>query len=316
MSSSTKEPFEREFTFVVNPAAGKGSSRDAILSLERLLPAFGHKYTLVRTEGTGHATEIARNASTSCVVAVGGDGTINEVCNGLVGTDKNLGVVPTGSGNDFVKSVRISKDLGRALDVLRSGELRRIDTGRLACGRLSGGSMVYAPARQFINGVGIGFDGQVAWRVANSKFFRGTMAYFAAVFETLGAYNAPEFQVSIDGTGFSGRKLLIATGNGKCAGGGFYLTPEAVVDDGYLDVCMIDIIPVIRILPLIPAVMSGKRVSNKAVAYMRAKSIRVESLENFWVHADGEVVGQGVEGVEMEVVPNSITLIGPSPNVK
>jgi diacylglycerol kinase (ATP) len=307
----------REFTFVVNPAAGRGSTLNAIVAIRQLLPSFGHKVLVTRTEGPGHATEIARCASTEFVVAVGGDGTINEVVNGLVGTDKALGIIPTGSGNDFIKSVRIPKDFRRALQLLHEGSERPVDAGTVSCGKARDGSTEYAPARYFLNGVGIGFDGQVAWRMSQNRMFRGTMAYFVAVLQTLKSYRSPEFHMQIDGQPQAGRKLLVAAGNGACAGGGFYLTPEAKVDDGRLDLCMIEDIRIPRILPLIPAVMSGKPVKRSFVRYARASTICVESAETFWVHADGEVVGPGVEGVKLAVVPGAVRLLAPdTSNVK
>jgi diacylglycerol kinase (ATP) len=302
----------RDYTFVLNPTAGKGSARKAIHSLEHILSSRTESVTLRYTERPGHATEIAREATTSCVVAVGGDGTINEVVNGLIGTGKTLGAIPTGSGNDFVKSVGIPKNLNAALGIVMSGSERLLDAGKVSCGKMIDGSILHAPERYFLNGVGIGFDGHVAWRVSKTKYLRGTLAYFAAVLRTLGEYDAPEFRICVDGRNFTGRKLLIATGNGKCAGGGFYLTPDAVVDDGTLDFCMIDDVPVIRILPLIPVVMSGKSSNNKAVSYGRMRNLSAESGTKFSVHADGEVIGYNVNEVRIEVVPGAIKMLCPS----
>jgi diacylglycerol kinase (ATP) len=300
-----------EFTFVMNPMAAKGAAKKIDTIVERLLPGFGSTYEIVRTERPGHATEIAREAQSRVVVAVGGDGTINEVVNGLVATGKVLGIIPAGSGNDFIKSAGIPKDILKSIGILRSAKARQIDLGTVACGTQQAGSMNYAPKRYFVNGVGIGFDGQVAWRVSQSKHLRGTLAYFVAVLKTLNNYDSPEFSIALDDVVSKGRKLLLATGNGKCAGGGFYLTPEAAIDDGWLDTCAIEDVPVRRILRLIPAVMSGKPLSHPAVSYARAKKIRVESPQKFYVHADGEVVGHNVSGVVMEVVPRGVDLLAP-----
>lgn len=302
----------RDYTFVLNPVAGKGAARKAIHSLERLLEPLHQNVTLRYTERVGHATEIAREASTSCVVAVGGDGTINEVVNGLIGSGKTLAAIPTGSGNDFVKSVGIPKNLAAALNIVLNGIERKVDAGKVSCGRLTDGSIVYAPERYFLNGVGIGFDGHVAWRVSKTKHLRGTLAYFAAVIRTLGEYRAPKFRISIDDRIITGKKLMIATGNGRCAGGGFYLTPEAIVDDGILDFCMIDDVPVVGILPLIPVVMRGKAARNKAVTYGRMRNLSAESQTPFSVHADGEVVGFNVNGVKIDVAPGSLRMLCPS----
>lgn len=295
----------------MNPMAGKGAARKIDRLVERLLPDLGATYDIVSTERPGHAIEIARDAKSRYVVAVGGDGTVNEVANGLVGTDKVLGIIPAGSGNDFIKSVGISKKTTDCIEILKARRIRRVDLGRVSCGNLESGSIRYLPGRYFINGVGIGFDGQVAWRVSQSRYLRGTLAYFVAVLKTLNNYDSPEFTIVLDGAVTNGRKLLVATGNGKCAGGGFYLTPEAAVDDGWLDTCAIEDVPVRKILRLIPAVMSGKPLKHPAVAYSRAKNIRVESIRHFYVHADGEVVGHNVCGAALELFPGALQLLAP-----
>ena len=305
------EPSVSDFTFIMNPMAGKGAARKVLAELERLLPGLGLGYEAVYTLRPGHATEIARTCSSPHVIAVGGDGTINEAVNGIMGSGKVLGIIPTGSGNDLIKSLGIPRKLQAALDVLRSGNVRRIDAGRVACGNLSTGSMQYAPGRYFINGVGIGFDASVARRVSEIGYLRGTLLYLVAVLQTLGHYKAPFLRVSVDGSTTVGKKLLIAIGNGKCAGGGFYLTPDAVVDDGALDVCAIQDLPVLKILRLIPSVMSGKRVEDPGVSYSRTTSITVESAERLTVHADGEVIGRDVFGVKVEVVAGSMLIIAP-----
>jgi len=135
--------------------------------------------------------------------------------------------------------------------------------------------------------------------------------YLVAVLQTLTSYKPPFFRISVDGSTTVGKRLLVAVGNGRCAGGGFYLTPEASVDDGKLDVCSIQDVPVAKILRLIPAVMRGKRVEDMAVSYSRIAGIEVESAERFNVHADGEVVGRQVLGVKLEVAAGVLNIIGP-----
>jgi diacylglycerol kinase (ATP) len=295
----------------MNPMAGKGTARKTLTELERLLPGLGFTYETTYTSRAGHATEIARTSSSAHVVAVGGDGTINEVANGIIGSGKVLGIIPTGSGNDFIKSMAIPRKLRACLEILKARNVRRIDAGRVACATVVNGSTQYAPGRFFVNGVGIGFDASVARRVSEISYLRGTLLYLVAVLQTLGRYKPPSFRISVDGNTTVGKRLLVAIGNGRCAGGGFYLTPDAIVDDGKLDVCAIQDVPVMKILRLIPAVMSGRRVEDPAVSYSRMANIEVVSTERFNVHADGEVVGREVSGVKLEVAPSSLNVIGP-----
>lgn len=299
-----------EYTFILNPMAGKGAARKADDLLEVLLRNSGLKFRAWHTEAPGHATQLARQATTSHVVAVGGDGTINEVVNGLAGTDKIMGIIPTGSGNDFIKSVGIPRSMKKALDVLKAGHVRTIDVGRVQTGQRTNGSIKYAPARLFANGVGIGFDAAVARRVSEIKGLRGTALYLLAVLQTLGRYRSPELTVRTDDETWSDRELLIAVGNGPCAGGGFYLTPEAKVDDGILDVTVIQDVPIVKVLRLIPGVMAGKPVHNACVRYKKVKELEVSSSEVFSVHADGEIVGRDVHGVRLEIVVGALKVIG------
>ena len=300
-----------DFTFILNPVAGKGAARKTLAELERQLPELGFTYEVVYTVRPGHATEIARTCSSTYVVAVGGDGTINETANGLMGSGKILGIIPTGSGNDFIKSLGIPRKLQDSVEILQARNVRRIDAGLVACGITKNGSTAYAPGRFFVNGVGIGFDASVARRVSEINHLRGTLLYLVAVLQTLGHYRSPFFRISVDGNTTVGKKLLVAVGNGKCAGGGFYLTPDALVDDGKLDVCAIQDVPVAKILRLMPAVMAGKRVEDEAVSYSRTTGIAVESTERFSVHADGEVIGREVQGVNIEIAAGSLLIIGP-----
>lgn len=300
-----------DYTFVLNPEAGKGAGRKAGERLEKLLSRFSRPYELVRTEKPGHATEIARVCGSHVVVAVGGDGTINEVANALAGTGRAIGIVPTGSGNDFIKSVGVPRQMEAALELIQARRERVIDAGIVQTGALQNGSMEYAPARYFVNGVGVGFDASVARRVREIRFLRGTPLYLLAVVQTLGKYHSPEFTCRTDSTQWSARKFLIASGNGRCAGGGFYLTPEAIVDDGLLDVCVIDDVSVLKILRLVPQVFAGKRVDDSQVNYQRTKELEVNSKESFNVHADGEIVGREVHGVRVKMVPGALRIVGP-----
>jgi diacylglycerol kinase (ATP) len=299
-----------EYFFIVNPAAGQGSGRKAAEVLSELLRRHTVVHKMAFTQRPGHARELAQSAEGRFVVAVGGDGTINEVSNALQNTDRVLGVIPTGSGNDFIKSAGIPRRIEDALDLILRGRIRRIDAGRVCVGVSGNGSIQYAPARIFVNGVGVGFDAAVAYRTTQIRYLRGTALYLLAVLQTLGKFRPPYFTVRVDGSSWSGRHLLVATGNGKCAGGGFYLTPAAEVDDGFLDVCAIEDVSVIKVLRLIPSVMQRKQIQDRQVKYMRGKVIELSSSDHFAVHADGEIIGREVQAVKLEVLPEAMQIFG------
>lgn len=281
---------------IVNPAAGKGRTRKLLPAIREGLRQRGIVFQLLETEGKGHATELAAGAKGSVVIAVGGDGTVNEVVNGIAGTGKILGILPTGSANDLLKAIRIPADLSAALDVLVRGTTQPLDLPEVVVDGQDDRTVV---RRLFLNGVGVGFDAQVAATADGIRYLSGLPLYVAAVLKTLGRYKAPDFRITIDGNRSSGRKLLVAVGNGPCAGGGFFLTPEAKPDDGLLDVCAIDMRSILGILRLMPAVMSGKHLHLDSVLYRKCKSLALESETPFAVHADGEIVASGARRVEV-----------------
>ena len=194
-----------EYTFIMNPMAGKGSGRRADQELEGRLKSSGLSYRIMYTEGAGHATHLARRSKTRVVVAVGGDGTINEVVNGLAGSGRVMGIIPTGSGNDLIKSLGIPHSMEKALGVLKAGQIRTMDVGKVQTGSLENGSIQYAPWRLFANGVGIGFDAAVARKVSEITYLRGTLLYLAAVLQILGRYRSPVFTARLDGETWSGQ---------------------------------------------------------------------------------------------------------------
>lgn len=295
------------YTFIVNPTAGKGAAARLLDPLRTALEGRGTDYDLVITSRPGHATTAARLSKAHIVVAVGGDGTLNEVANGLTGPGKTMGILPAGSGNDFIKSVGIPSKFASALEVLFQGVRRPVDLGTVVCGALSGNS----PPRYFVNGVGIGFDAAVAARTREITYLGGNALYIMAVFQTLGRYVPPHFTFSMNGTVQQSRNLLIAIGNGPCAGGGFYLTPDARVDDGLLDICMVREKSILQILSLMPKVMKGKHQNVSGVSFHREKSISVSAQEPFFVHADGEIVGASVTRVDVGILPGQLSVIAP-----
>ncbi len=311
LNTATREPTVNDFTFVLNPAAGKGTGAKLLGILEKILHRRGVRHSIVLTEQPGDGTRLARKADSDIVVAVGGDGTINEVANGIFGTGKILGVVPAGSGNDFIKSASIPQDPAAAIELVLSGKPATIDVGTVLC------STDPLPAllpddlegRCFVNGVGIGFDAAVAVRTRQIRYLTGIPLYLLAVFQTLGRYKSPLFELKIDSRTEARKHLLVAVGNGRSAGGGFFLTPDAILDDGLLDVCLIDDVSVPTILKLLPRVLWGGHRNAKQVNFKRCKSIDIFSADRFYVHADGEIVGDRVRYVRIGIKEKAIPVI-------
>jgi len=298
-----------EFTCILNPCAGRGAAAKLFAPLQRLLNEQKVQHEFVMTTRQGEASDIARQATGPYVVAVGGDGTVNEVANGLIGSEKVLGVIPAGSGNDFVKMTGVTTKLHQALEKLLNRKTKRFDAGTVECSTTGAEGDVSASKRFFVNGVGIGFDAAVAARTQEMKHLRGTLLYIVAVLQTLGKYKSPNYTIRTDAGETTSKNLLIAIGNGTCAGGGFYLTPRAKIDDGLLDFCTIREIGIGRILQLMPLAMRGKHLSAKEVIYLSSKQIDVSADSGFFVHADGEIVGRNVRSVKVNVVSSALSVV-------
>lgn len=299
-----------QFTFIVNPQAGKGDARKVFAAIQRELRHRSADYRTVMTERPGHATEAAREADSPVIVGVGGDGTLNEIANGMAGSGRSLGIIPAGSGNDFIKSVGVPRRPVDALQILFTGEPRAVDVGTVFCTADKEGGGNSSP-RLFVNGVGIGFDAAVAARTREIPLLGGTALYLVAVLQTLGRYTAPVFSMHGEHAQRNAPALLIAVGNGVCAGGGFYLTPDARVDDGLLDICAVDDKNVLEILRLMPRVMRGKHHNVPGVKFFRDRSFVITADTLFYVHADGEIVGANVRRVEIGLRASSLNIIVP-----
>lgn len=250
------------------------------------------------TEGPGHATGLAvaaARAGFGQVAAMGGDGTLHEVINGLAETDPQpvLGVIPAGTGNDFARSLGIPLDPLQAAGVVTHGCERCIDLGRVN-------------GRYFVNVGGVGFDAEVAAMV-NRGPHRGGGAwpYVVSLFRVLATYRNAMVRIRLDGEqSFKEKILLVAVGNARSYGGGMKVVPHALVDDGLLDVCIGGDLNPVQTLGLLPKVFAGTHLGHPMVRSLRARKIEVESEQSLSVHADGETVG--VTPAVFEVVPGRL----------
>ncbi|MFQ5798338.1 MAG: diacylglycerol/lipid kinase family protein, partial [Bacteroidota bacterium] len=225
--------------FIVNPEAGRGKGRGVLRKLESIPKKERLLYTLHVTAGPTSTIENARHASkdSDVVVAVGGDGTVNQVANGLVGSEALLGIIPIGSGNDFANMFRLPSHVETAISILKNRKVVAIDVGRV--GYITD-RLRTLQERYFVNAVGIGFDAAVAYETTRVRALKGRPLYLFGLLKTLTTYKPSAFKVSWENITLNNTHLLVAVGNGVCVGGGFYLTPYAKLDDGKLDVCVVD----------------------------------------------------------------------------
>lgn len=298
---------------IYNPAANKGNAGKILTRVEHILHASGFEYDLTLTGGPGDALAFARQATAEhrpLVVAAGGDGTVNEVINGLMEANPNgndrpvLAVLPVGRGNDFAFGVGIPGELEDAVKTLLQGRERIIDIGRV-----TGGD--YPQGRYFGNGIGLGFDAVVGFEAARMKWIQGAASYLAAVVKTIFLYaRAPVYEVAIDGETIQQPFLMISIMNGRRMGGMFLMAPQSDNSDGAFDICLAGQVAQIRILPLAVKFIGGKQEGHPAIRMTRARQIAIRAVEGtIPAHADGETICEKGKTLIIDLFPASLKVI-------
>ena len=302
-----------KFVFVVNPKAGGVAAARRRRRLLLATRSFQLDVEIRMTERPRHALELARAAAEAghAIVAVGGDGTAHEVASGIIesGVRAPFAVLPLGTGNDFAKMLDLPGSPDAFARTLAAANVQPIDYGVIEWDGPAGHGRGY-----FINIGGTGFDAKVAAAAPRFKYLSGTPRYIAAVLRTLAGWRAPAATVALEREGrsvytFEGPLFLALAGNGMCSGGGFYLTPDASVVDGILDVCVIRDASIPRILTLIPRALSGKHVGEPEVAIHKTGRVSVHSEAPLPVQADGEILALEATEVVIEVVPGGLDML-------
>lgn len=297
-------------TVILNPIAGRGAGSRLMAEIAATLRQDGLDFELATTERPHHATELAREAvglGREVVIAVGGDGTVHEVLNGLLQTSASpdgvaLGVLPIGTGNDFAYGAGLPLDWRQAAQVVARRQNRVLDVGRV---QADDGASLY-----FGNGVGIGFDAIVNIESRKIQRLRGFLVYLVAVFKTLAVYYAaPHTTVRVDEQELAQPSLMISVMNGRRIGGGFYTTPGARMDDGRLDVCIAEKVSRLRMVGFVPQFMRGSHVGDRKITMAGGQRISVVSEMPWASHVDGEIYGVGARCFEIELLPRRLRLL-------
>lgn len=292
------------FKVIFNPFAGKGQAFKSIREVEQLFHDYQLDYELLITDSPRQAIQYAQmavNSGYKNIIAAGGDGTINEVVNGIMQSEKpnevKLGFLALGGGNDFVKNFHYPKLLKDQVRKLKNPVLKKVDIGTM--GR-----------HYFINTLGIGFDAQVARSYANNLILNGSAGYYKAVIKELVRLQPYHVNIKFDDKTISGKKLLISIANGKWCGGKFQLTPNAKIDDGSFDVCIIDYLNRFRIMQLLPKASDGSHIEHPKVHIYRTSSITISSEQPLPVYFDGELPQlENSRKLEINLLPSKINLI-------
>jgi YegS/Rv2252/BmrU family lipid kinase len=298
---------------IFNPIANQGSAEKILPKVKELFELFKYDYDLTLTEYPGHALEIAKQeaqAGRMIIIAAGGDGTMNEVINGLMRADTNgqkrpvLGVLPVGRGNDFSFGIDISTELEKNIRTIVEGNLRKIDIGIITGGDFPEG-------RYFGNGVGLGFDTVVGFEAAKIKWARGTASYIFGLIRTIFLYHtSPTYEIILDNETILQPCLLVSIMNGKRMGGTVHMAPDGDPGDGVFNLCLASQVPQIKILPLAAKFISGTQEGHPAIRMLQSTKVHVRAVNgSIPAHADGETIC--VEGKELtiELFPQALEVI-------
>ncbi len=288
---------------ILNPAAGRGAGRKAKDPVARAFRAQGWSVDIVDTEGPGHGAELAARAArdgVAHVVAVGGDGTVHDVANGLVaaGAAAVLGVVPLGTGNDFAKLVGVYRHTPeRAVARLVTASPRRFDVGR-------------ALGEYFVNSMGFGFGPAVVRTRNGMPGLKGFLSYLVPVLRTFLTFRPPLFELRSAEFGERGYMMMVEVCNGTTAGGEYKFAPDADPADGRLDVCLIRKVSLPQFLTAIPRVMRGTHVTMKEVALFRTRELTIRSPDApLLLHLDGELRDPGLHECAVRVEPGRLKVL-------
>lgn len=300
------------YLIILNPIAGKGTALKSLPRINELLSQYKLNFEITQTEYPGHAVTIARKAAEDgydFVIAAGGDGTANEVLNGLMlnkaadGFLPVMGIIPVGRGNDFAYGANIPADVEEACALLASQPRKWIDIGHVSGGDQPEG--IY-----FGNGVGVGFDAVVGFIAAKMKL-TGMLSYLVAALKTIFVYfKPPTVEVKFADKSLVVPALMVSVMNGRRMGGGFMMAPSASTTDGLLNLCIVREVPQFSMFGLIGKFMKGTHEADAAVTTDKTDRLTITAQKGTLpVHADGNTVSEECKEITIQLLPRSLEII-------
>jgi YegS/Rv2252/BmrU family lipid kinase len=278
---------------IVNPASGRPDGGRGWRAVHQTLLQAGVSLDVVHTQRPGHGETLARQAlhdGLRHIVAVGGDGSVNEIVQGILTAglpdtrEVTLAVAPQGTGNDWARSLGITRDPPRIAAVLAAGRTMLHDVGFIDFPE-GGGTR-----RWFINVAGAGYDAWVSERVPRPV--PSAFTYLRVALNGLASYRSPEFRITTGNETIAGRLLLAFVANARFCGNRMPVAPTASMDDGMLDVLAVQELSLLQVLPKLVKLYRGRILGDRAVRHLRASTVRIETSPSVAVQADGQIVGR------------------------
>lgn len=283
------------YHIIVNPQGGKGKSLKALKVVEARLTEKNIPYVVHDTEYVGHATEIARELSATPdtkILMMGGDGSFNEILNGIDNFENvTLGIIPCGTGNDFVRASGHPSKTDEALDVILKNNPQYIDYFEMG-------------ERRCLNVLGAGMDVDVLIKYDEMKTLRGKVKYYVALFYTLAHTKWHKLRLTINEQTMDKSVFMVGIGNGTCIGGGMPICPNAKVDDGLMNIVIVNEMKKSHIPIALPKFLSGKHIYQPFTEEFTAKEVRIEVLDDSKFEADGEIFD--AKDITVKVVSNTL----------
>ncbi len=295
-------------TIIINPYANRWKCGRQVDMIDKCMQKSGLNYHMHLTKEKGHAIKLAYDAAApgeQTIIAAGGDGTLNEVVNGILkhnilgnASNCSIGIIPLGTANDLATQLRIPSDIERAIEVIFSGFTRSIDVGKVN-------------GHYFINNSAIGLETEVTLANERMTTIQGPLRYLLAAILTI--LKRPSWQATLDwnNSEYSGSLTLVSVGNSNRTGGMFYMTPNAIIDDGRLDFIYAPALSRTDMFRLLPQTLKGTHISNDAIHEHRTSHLKIHCDPATTIQADGEIFSTATTDITYSVVSNALQILVP-----
>ncbi len=296
ISSST---YHKRIRFIINPISGIGKRNKIPSLIERTMQPFDIEFDIKYTEAAGHAVDLAREAADlgyDAVVAIGGDGSINEVARGVIGSETAVGIIPAGSGNGLAHFLKIPFNKEKALKKIARMKTTLIDTATI------NGTL-------FVSVAGLGFDAWVAEKFASSKL-RGFFSYARLAVSEYLLYQSKRYKIYVDGRTFRRRAFMLTFANSNQFGFNAKIAPTASINDGLIDLCIMKKPPMLAALFFLPLLFMGKLHKTPFLEVIKTKEVKVIQRKNYISHTDGDHLYLSKE-ITINTLPLSLKVIVP-----
>jgi len=285
--------------FIINPVSGTSKNDNLEKIIKQKLADSDFEYKVVYTESPESAEILSREAvqsGTNIIVAVGGDGTVNETARGIIGSDSALAIIPRGSGNGLARHLKIPMRISKAIDIIVNGKRKKIDTATL-------------DGQLFLNIAGVGFDAHIAKEFSKAKK-RGFFSYMKIISAAYKGYEPRKYTLILDGKTIKRKAFMVSFANSNQFGNNASIDPNARLDSGFIDVCIVRKIPMFRLPFIIPLLFTKQFDKTMFIEIIRAKEAIVKRSKGKTIHLDGEPF-QHAKEFEVKVHPLSLNIIVP-----